>query len=464
MGIGHTVVRSVPYRNAVDVLTSRNQILPCTGFRNPVPRRAGVVERFGLTPQCRVRRRKPVIAGSDLIVVERHGIGGSPVGRRRTLAEIPPQRRISGIHRRAVLRLEKRIGRSFRFLAPVERVLTPPLVIHAVSVRAACGRTYGAQVAVHEDRPVPVGHRLRSVGHPDMPAPDDPAVLHQRDQRIALAFADREGDVTGHLVEGDPRNKSFGIGPQPVGRHVIRQFDRRLETDSFAGAVSAHPGIENVTPGSRNHIAVGRPRSAQVIDLRRRKRPAVRQRDFHPAVFSLYRPEQLHALVTGGLDRISGGVPDLPRRHGGVRRHDPEALVIASHDGNRSRDGHLFAGSVFQPRCILFRGERPVIRVPVGRNADQRRFRSLRTAGYRHFGPVAEREPYALFGLGQRPHFRLRHGSGQRFQRDQTRIQVLDLLQQFGRRRGNGFVSVRVRGPGFALAAAEKQRPGADHK
>lgn len=151
-----------------------------------------------------------------------------------------------------------------------------------------------------------------------MPAPDDLSVLHQGDQRVAPAFADREENIAGGRVEGDSRNESFGVGPQPVGRHAVRHLDRRLESDPFAGSVSAYPGIENIRSGRRNHIAVGRPRNAQVVDLRRRKSPAVRQRDFHPAVSGLYRPKQLHLLVARGFDRISGAVLDLPRRHGGV--------------------------------------------------------------------------------------------------------------------------------------------------
>lgn len=150
-----------------------------------------------------------------------------------------------------------------------------------------------------------------------------------------------------------------------------------------------------------------------------------------------HQPEQLHLLVARGFDRISGAVPDLPRRHGGVRRHGPETFIIAPHDGDRPRNRHFRSGGIFQPGNILFRGECPVIRIPVDRNADQRRFRR-RIAGYRHFGPVAERKAHAVLRLGQRPHFRLRHGSGQRLQRDQARIQVFDLLQQFGRGGGTG--------------------------
>ena len=134
------------------------------------------------------------------------GLAAAPSVVVALLLESPVQRRISGIHHRAVLLLRGThwpkisVSRPRRTgpCAPTgntcrKRPVPPAVVPTAPRLRSMKTVLF------------PVGHRLRSVGHPDMPAPDDLSVLHQGDQRVAPAFADREENIAGGRVEGDPK-------------------------------------------------------------------------------------------------------------------------------------------------------------------------------------------------------------------------------------------------------------------
>ena len=170
-----------------------------------------------------------------------------------------------GVDRGARPGLRHALGRALGRHAPAEGLLAPPLVVEAVGGRLAGRGGGGPQVAVLHHAAVGVGDRRGLFGEPEVPAPEDgPLRVGQHHQRIARHKGlDREVDspasrIEPHLAE---RRLDARRGPEPVGTHVVGERDG----GPVARAVAAHRGVEHVAARRRNDVAVGAPRSTELL-------------------------------------------------------------------------------------------------------------------------------------------------------------------------------------------------------
>lgn len=144
-----------------------------------------------------------------------------------------------------------------------EGVLASPLVDEALGrARLVVVVAQGAQVARHPAQSVELRSLRRGgvVRHPDVPAPEYPAVgVADGDEDVALPFTGREVDAA--LLEADVGEQRGGILPQQCGR---RGGELRGGERFGRYAVAHYGGVERICAGAVHQIAVGASRSAQV--------------------------------------------------------------------------------------------------------------------------------------------------------------------------------------------------------
>lgn len=144
-----------------------------------------------------------------------------------------------------------------------EGVLASPLVDETLGrARLVVVVAQGAQVARHPAQSVELRSLRRGVvvRHPDVPAPEYPAVgVADGDEGVALPFTGREVDAA--LLEADVGEQRGGILPQQCGR---RGGELRGGERFGRYAVAHYGGVERICAGAVHQIAVGASRSAQV--------------------------------------------------------------------------------------------------------------------------------------------------------------------------------------------------------